>query len=150
MKKKGNIPLGKDELGLATEFIRKVDWSPLHDYLQKTFGFDTKLSVQVIPSNITKVPILRVQGIDNLIERTGIFRHCFRNVYLQSFGTSLYRTVTHDEKDEPITYAKSNEIPGPLKMSIQFDLLYEDKDFGKNGTYLFYSEYTDGEGWHFS
>ena len=62
----------------------------------------------------------------------------------------MYRTVTHDEKDEPITYAKSNEIPGPLKMSIQFDLLYEDKDFGKNGTYLFYSEYTDGEGWHFS
>lgn len=145
----------KGEEATVNSFMDDIDWEPFHQYLQQ-LGFDTALDVSTY-TDYGKHR-LHIRGTDNLVEKTGIMQPCFESVYLQDFGTFLFRTVDYDadlrlkaisEGDFDKTWEDFDGKFGPITLQVNMDFRFKQKGGGENGVRLFSAEYTHVDGWKF-
>lgn len=145
----------KGEEEKVQAFVNDIDWEPFHQYLQR-LGFDTAIDVSLY--TCYRQYHLHVRGTDNLVEKTGIMQPCFESVYLQDFGTFLFRTVDYDadlrlkaisEGDFDKTWEDFDGKFGPITLQVNMDFRFKQKGGGENGVRLFSAEYTHVDGWKF-
>lgn len=155
MRKVDSHFFGVEEENVVKNFVDNIDWKPFHEHLQE-LGFDTRLEV-VTYLDAGKYR-LRIRGIDDLTDKTGIMAPCFESVHLVDFGTFLSQSVDYDEDLYQAAlkqgeYDKGWEafdaVFGPIHLFVNIDLRYVLSHSGENGMRLFSAEYNTEDGWLF-
>lgn len=145
----------KGEEETVHAFVNNIDWEPFHKHLQQ-LGFDTAIDVSL--STDCEKYRLHIRGTDNLVEKTGIMRMSLEAVYLQDFGTFLFRTVNFDAALR-LEAAANGEFGktwedfdgrfGPITLQTYMVLCCKQKRSGESRMNLFCAEYTHDNGWEF-
>ena len=145
----------KDHAALE-KLISEVDWQPLNDFVNKTYGLDVKFNINVEGNRDNAC--IRIETEENpqsLVENLGIFSHILNEVLMKDFGvgvnfTRVWESLTEDtfwevSDEERENYHDENDV----RISFAMDIRYTHKDGGRNSMELFRAEWTRSEGWKF-
>ena len=138
------------------KIISTVDWQPLNDFVNRTYGLDIKFNINVEGSKDNAcISIKTEENHGSLVENLGIFSHILNKVLLKDFGvgvnfTRVWNKLTEDTfwevtDEERVDYYDENDV----RIAFAIDIRYTHKDGGRNSMELFRAEWTRSEGWKF-